>query len=343
MRFFHKQIRPEYQDPLFLIGVVTSFNPSDFTVDVKLDGVAYLTAVPILGMYGSGYGREMTVSSSLRGARVALVKIQNTYYMLNTLPERSSDGGIDMASQVTGDGFSGEDPTMYGRTGCKAYRAGRASDFLNGDKVWSTDGGSMLALFREGMAKLKASPLAQIILFKYKELVRIVSRRFQIYTDFGELEFTSDGNGKTGFSLKGGALSSSESHPTTAKHTIQVWGGTCPAGDSVRFQMKVGSADGAGYCETTVDTEGAVTVTSTKGVTGDYAGKEEIMFAEGGSRVYLDNFSTVVTGNLTLRSTEKLMLSSAQKVSVAAPEVILNSPYVKVSGVFDPSTCTKRC
>lgn len=61
----------------------------------------------------------------------------------------------------------------------------KPKELLSGDRFFGTEGGAMLALLRFGTAVLKASPLAQIIVSKIDDTVRIVSRNFEHYTDVG--------------------------------------------------------------------------------------------------------------------------------------------------------------
>lgn len=56
-------------------------------------------------------------------------------------------------------------------------------DMLNGDRLIGSDGGVFMAVLRFGTAMIKASPLAQIIVSKIDDVVKIVSRNFEHYTD----------------------------------------------------------------------------------------------------------------------------------------------------------------
>lgn len=62
---------------------------------------------------------------------------------------------------------------------------GVPKDFVPGDKVLTTEGGNMLSLLRNGTTFLRAAPLSQLILSKYDDLVRIVSRNYDLFTDLG--------------------------------------------------------------------------------------------------------------------------------------------------------------
>lgn len=59
----------------------------------------------------------------------------------------------------------------------------KPSDFLPGDFMYTARGGSLLAVLSSGIAILKASSLAQIVMSKFEGLVRIVTRNYQRFSD----------------------------------------------------------------------------------------------------------------------------------------------------------------
>lgn len=63
--------------------------------------------------------------------------------------------------------------------------ANKPMDILNGDRTMSSEGGAFFALLRGGAVLLKSSSLAQIFISKLDDVVKIVSRNFEHYTDVG--------------------------------------------------------------------------------------------------------------------------------------------------------------
>jgi len=59
----------------------------------------------------------------------------------------------------------------------------KPSDILNGDHIISSEGSAVLGLLRAGTAFIRSSPLCQIVLSKLDDVVKIVSRNFEHYTD----------------------------------------------------------------------------------------------------------------------------------------------------------------
>ncbi len=60
-----------------------------------------------------------------------------------------------------------------------------------GDNVFTSDGGGILGLLASGTAVIKSSPLAQMITSRFGDLVRVVSRNFEHFTDVDALYKTS--------------------------------------------------------------------------------------------------------------------------------------------------------
>lgn len=59
-------------------------------------------------------------------------------------------------------------------------------DLSPGDSIQSSEGGGMLGILREGTILAKASYLAQIIISKFNDLVRIVARNYDRISDFDQ-------------------------------------------------------------------------------------------------------------------------------------------------------------
>lgn len=64
-------------------------------------------------------------------------------------------------------------------------RGSAPPDAVTGDRIIASSGGGMFALLRGGSLLLRSSRLAQVFLSKWGDLVRIVSRNFEHYTDVG--------------------------------------------------------------------------------------------------------------------------------------------------------------
>jgi hypothetical protein len=80
-------------------------------------------------------------------------------------------------------------------------------DVLPGDHIFTTKDGNALGVLEGGVTYFKASELCQIIGIKYNDLMRIVSRNFEQFTDFGNISIKND-NGATSYVIEGAASQS---------------------------------------------------------------------------------------------------------------------------------------
>lgn len=277
------------------IGLVTDCNPSGFTVDVQLETGSTLNNVPVMNAYGTAVGNELTWLNSYRGSTVMLIRLGGQYYVQGTLPVQFShyyseadvskiEAGTKKAMPSTygqsllESGYGGDDPN-YQKAAAKDFHSGRPSDFLPGDKVLSNDVGSSIGLFKEGLVRLFASPLAQFVLGKYQDFARLVTRRFQGYFDFGEINIFSDGSG-TGLMIQGGASYGDEAKPGSPKYTVQMFMGkynksdstelkkvgefAAPVAEDARFFIRVNDPGNAEYTGLVMDKGGNITITTSK-------------------------------------------------------------------------------
>jgi hypothetical protein len=293
--YSHPYFQSASATPDFGMGLVTDCNPAGFTVDVQLENGSSLTGVPIMNVYGTAFGSDLTWINNYRGATVAVIKLGGQHYIMGTMPGQYAnyydaaarskvESGEEEAIQspysqdVHLGGFGGNDKATYQKAAPRDYHSGRPTDVLPGDKVLSNDVGTSVGIFREGIVRLKASPLAQILLGKYQDFCRVVARRFQGYFDFGEVNITSDGNGKTALQILGGAVQS-ETNPKDSKWSIQIHMGNYdadektdmsqdsevkpPDAESSRFYIRVSDpADTSGkkYAGIMIDSIGGITM-----------------------------------------------------------------------------------
>lgn len=227
---YYPQAKPSVD---FAVGLVVDCNPAGFTVDVQLETGAMLTSVPIMNSYGSATGTDVTWLNNYRGATVVLVKIGGQFYVFGTMPmqhnpyyDTATKEKINtesppvtpvldsaLSQDVHQFGYGGDEIQTYQKAAGRDWHSGRPMDFMQGDKVLSNDVGSSVGIFKEGVIRIKASPLAQIILGKYKDFCRVVARTFQGYFDFGEINIFSDDKGNTGLQILGGASFATEAQP----------------------------------------------------------------------------------------------------------------------------------
>jgi len=247
--------RPQYR-----VGLVTDFNTTTHTADVKLEGSECLTSVPVLGMFGAPHGNDVTWLQNLRGATVLLTLINSSYHILSTVPKqvKETKGGAYPTGGVPGAAAS-EAETLRKATAFRNFNANRPTDLLSGDKLIRAEGGAEVGLLQGGVARLKASPMAQFVLGKLKDYGLLIVRRFTMYSDFGEIKCFND-EGKVGLSIKGGGDYMTESHPSAGKNTIEISVGSCASDAAHRLFIETKDSSGKAKNKLSLSMDGKVSV-----------------------------------------------------------------------------------
>lgn len=126
-------------------------------------------------------------------------------YGINTADLRAGDGYVPYGGEEVG----GKDP-VYRKGGITQYDFSGISydDLLPGDKVMSTKDGNAIGVLEGGVVVLKASELCQIVGVRYDDLMRIVSRNFEHFTDFGNV-IVRNRAGKVSYIVEGSDSQSS--------------------------------------------------------------------------------------------------------------------------------------
>lgn len=248
---------PEMSYDTFQMGIVVDYNPASATCDVQLSRGGLVRGIPVLNTQGSQHGTDMSWTSNLRGAAVAVIRMNNQLYVMATIPSPQTKVDTPPISEpATLPGYGGGNQDTYGKPVDRDFSTMRSKDHLTGDKILKSDGGAEVTAMKEGVARLKASPLCQFILCKIKDLGRLVTRVFQHFTDFGEVNFTHKDTGRVGVYLCGGADYMAETHPGKAKWTIQTWLGDHPDNAQDRLFVRVNDVDNAKYVTLAFDIDG---------------------------------------------------------------------------------------
>jgi hypothetical protein len=357
---------PETGDIEVEIGTVIDVNPATFSADVALEGGRSLQGVGFIGVYGSPFGQDITWIHNLRGAVVKLALIGREYFIIHTLPGEIAEKDDIHSSTipVTEAETGGADELTYKDIGFSDYSGNRNTSFLQADKVLRADADTEVSVWKAGIVRLKAGPLAQFILNKYKAFARLVSRTYQFFSDFGEVASTHDSSGRVGLHIKGGADFTNETHPSSEKWTIQVWYGNYPGDPDARLHIKVNDADETNSVELQYDINGNQTLDvsnddtqtigndkdhtivgdetitvggdSSKSIVGDEAksvggnktttvlGNNLSSTTGNDTQEVTGNLIHTVTGTWTVNVVGPVVLQSATAVTVTAPVISLN-------------------
>lgn len=245
-------------------GTVISVNPRTFTAVVKMPDIEGAMSVGMLNIYGASYGEDLVWLQNIRGAEVLLIKHAGQYYILGTKPVQVTKTDDSVVDDVTDTGHGGASELSYRkRLDYRSMNPNRPSDFMPGDKIIRADDGAEIGLFRGGVAVLKGSPMAQIILGKIKDFLKIISRRVEWFTDFGELLFKHDASGKVGMEIHGGA-NYGETHPGAAQWTVQAWLGDYPSDSQSRLYVRVNDPGNGQFVTLRMGTDGTIEMETSK-------------------------------------------------------------------------------
>ena len=313
----------------FRVGVVYACNISSYTVDVKLPGEEDLQGVPMLNSQGASYENSIQWLHKLRGAHVVIIRIGQKPYVMGTLPlqDHVLDEDSKRNSQpvsIFGSDVGGEDPN-YKKEVYLNHRNNRATDFNDADKVLQTSSGTGLSLLDEGLAILKASPMSQFILGRFKDFFRLIARVGSYYSDFGEVNFTHNTEGRVGIYVKGGAKFKEETNPITgAGATVQNWFGDCPGDEDARYHLVVNSVDNSQSTTIRLGLDGNMASTATNSISesakkniGNSAGKN-ISLGAG------KNLSASAKKNLSASAGKEITISAGKNVTITGSKVFLN-------------------
>lgn len=302
--------------PSEVSGVAIRVNPASHTADVLLDNSQLLQDVPIANVSGPAFGTDVVWLHNYRGAKVALKYIENQYYITSMVPSASIRRDADIVHESHPTSVGGSDKTTYARGVYHDFSQGRAVGYLPGDKVIRSGGTTELGVLRAGLAWLKASPLCQIVLMKLKEVVRIVARTVQIYTDFGEVVIGRVGDGsKVGVVINGGATDA-EAGPTSAHWTVKCELGASESGDTQRMTIRVNDFGNSQFVMLSLGADGTFKQTISK--------DREITVHNDDKLVILGNCNEAVTGTKTTTATGTLTIHSSTEVNIKAPSINLN-------------------
>lgn len=238
-------------------ATVVKVNAANVTCDLLCPDGKVLYSVPIANTSGGMFSNEASLDKNYRGAVVYYAFFDGQPYILGTLPQPvqpKTDTSLNTSNTETG----ASNKQTYGATGGATFSGGRQSDITPNDKVLSADGGASITLMSEGGVVLKASPMAQLIMGAGMDFLRMVARELQIFTDFGELVFSHGSSGRTGLTIKGGAVYSDEAQSGPGVNTVFMHLGETEGNPNSRFGVRVTDTEAGNYGAFCMEKDGKV-------------------------------------------------------------------------------------
>jgi len=179
MTMFRTQSKTDYN---FDEGTITEVDTVRKLCKIKTLSGQNLTNVQyVLGGPG-GASRSGDRSSPVMGDRVIVNSSLGFPVIIGFLPRLQTSNNVYPQSINTGNqlvdtgSFSpGGDSTLPDTSS--------PPDMVQGDRIFTNVGGGMLAILRGGSLLLRSSRLAQIFISKYDDVVKVVSRNWEHFTD----------------------------------------------------------------------------------------------------------------------------------------------------------------
>lgn len=162
-------------------GTVLQVDPIRFLCKVKTSSGQNLDSVGWIQPIGGSSRAGDRVTPTL-GDRVKLDYNLGYPLIVGCLPRIQTGDGKFPASIDTGQILI--DTGNYSSEGVSAVGdQNKAKDTLVGDRIIGSTGGGMIAILRGGSLLLRSSRLSEIFISKWDDVVRIMSRNFEHFTD----------------------------------------------------------------------------------------------------------------------------------------------------------------
>lgn len=218
-------------------GTVQSVDVSRWVCTVKTTkGQRYNNV--IWGMPSGGAGRSGVSFTPKMGDRVKLSTGLGYPVIESFLPRIDRDPTSPIAIDTgSSQGDTGRLTPLEG----SSFNSGKAGDQVAGDHVISSEGGGFLAVLRGGTVMMKASSLAQVIVSKMDDVVKIVGRSTEIMSELGVEVFASVKG--TVYKYVAYAATASEARAGLFRYT-EYYGDTQSA-EALKDAYELGSAGGS--------------------------------------------------------------------------------------------------
>jgi hypothetical protein len=174
---------PHSYDTNIMEATVTNVDPIRFVCSVKTVRGQFLNEVPWLLPTGGTGKTGMHFAPSI-GDQVVVSTALTYPIIMGALPRLGTPSSS--LTSVSGQGTTLDAGNNTNMKNGYVGNPNKPADFTPGDMVWTTEGGGIFALLANGSAMLKASALAQIFMSKYDDLVRVVARNWERFSDVGQ-------------------------------------------------------------------------------------------------------------------------------------------------------------
>lgn len=174
---------PYNYDSSFIEGTVTNVDPIRFSCSVKTVKGSYLDEVTwLLPTGGSG---KSGVHFTPNIGDYVLINTGLTYpVILGALPRLGL--GTTNQNNMSGSELGVDTGNATNMKGGYTANPDKPSDFTPGDYVITSEGGGIFSMMANGSTLIKASALAQIFMSKFDDVVRVVARNWERFSDVSQ-------------------------------------------------------------------------------------------------------------------------------------------------------------
>lgn len=174
---------PHQYDSSFLEATVTNVDPIRFVCTVRTSRGQFFSEVPWLLPTGGSGKSGMHFSPSV-GDQVVISTSLSYPIIIGSLPRLGVSS--TQLSNMSGTGLGVDAGSSGNIKNGFTTNPNKPDDFAPGDHVITTEGGGIFSMFANGSALIKSSPLAQIFLSKFDDVVRVVARNWERFSDVGQ-------------------------------------------------------------------------------------------------------------------------------------------------------------
>lgn len=276
----------------------------------------------------------------------------------NEIANSLESGGTkpDTWNSITGTSATFRSYAVPPDTVKRNFRGNRYYDLVGGDWGYRGQDGNFVGVLRGGVNVFIASPLCGWYMFQEDDHARLVSRNFEMFSDFGVIQSTNV-NGRTRLAIKGVSGLNDKTSSREENYEFELELGDCKnieantfnmtllmktgAGEPVRIGLK--RADGSLY----VNTPGDV-MTDIGGMWGNAVAQRHAVFAGTESRHEVGDMSMVVTKGKVSGGKETQVKNIVQKphldlyndalqhmVKALIPLIAFGAPPNEVFGILN--------
>jgi uncharacterized protein (DUF2345 family) len=237
-----------YDENMIRVGYVLDVDPGNRVCSIVVSGLE--STGPIADVPWGGEAIHNTLGGGVnaiptRGTMAIVLSVSNLYFtIIKFLPDTISRDLFEKFFEENAYIGSFEDPPKF-EAEEKKVETGEKSQFYDfkeqkfprnqsgtapkdlhlGDYELTGTDGERVGVYRGGLIRIFANHVTQTLYFKFRSLIRTISRRWDLWTDHGKLEFRS-GEDKTSMEFKAGTSFKEETHPSIEEWRLRVHTGS---------------------------------------------------------------------------------------------------------------------